>query len=129
MRHTLYMTCQHPGKVLLKQYMQPKQLSQNKLAKALAVPPRRINEIVLGKRAITADTAVRLGVYFGNSASFWMHIQAEYDIALAKDKLGSRLYMIKALHKDPVESIQSDSVDTDPITTIKNKNIKRHLMR
>ena len=123
------MSIQHPGKVLFYQYMQPKHLSQNKLAKALAVPPRRINEIVLGKRAITADTAVRLAIYFGNSASYWMHIQAEYDITLAKDKLGSRLLMIKALHTEPIKPIQSESVDTDSITTVKNKNIKQRLMR
>ena len=123
------MSTQHPGKVLFQQYLQPNHLSQNKLAKALAVPPRRINEIVLGKRAISADTAVRLGLYFGNSASYWMHIQSEYDIAQAKDKLGSRLLMIKTLHKEPLKSIRSESVDTDFINTVKNKNIKKRLMR
>lgn len=70
----------HPGEVLLEEFLKPLDLSQNALARAIAVPPRRINEIVLGKRAITADTALRLSRYFGNSAQFWIGLQTEYDL-------------------------------------------------
>lgn len=80
--------------------MKPGQLSQNALARAIGVAPRRINEIILGKRAITADTAVRLGIYFGNSASYWMHIQSEHDIGLAREKIGQQLNSIKTPHQD-----------------------------
>lgn len=126
------MASHHPGKTLLDQYMQPNTLSQNKLARALGVPPRRINEIILGKRAISADTAVRLGIYFGNSASYWMHIQAEYDLSLAKDKLGQRLHMIQPLLSDETLSNKEERVlpETESmITSQHSKNIKRHLMR
>ena len=126
------MIYRHPGKTLLDQYMQPNKLSQNKLARLLGVPPRRINEIILGKRAITADTAIRLGAYFGNSASYWMHIQAEYDLNLAKEKLGQRLYMIQSLHHD--ETLLTNKEQTTPVienktATPQPKSIKRHLMR
>ena len=126
------MSSHHPGKTLLDQYMQPNTLSQNKLARALGVPPRRINEIILGKRAITADTALRLGVYFGNSASYWMHIQAEYDLNLAKEKLGQRLHMIQSLLPDETILNKNKPVtpESDSTTTHQQpKNIKRHLMR
>lgn len=124
------MACLHPGKTLLDQYMQPNKLSQNKLARALGVPPRRVNEIILGKRAVTADTAIRLGAFFGNSASYWMHIQAEYDITLAKEKLGQRLHMIQSLHMD--ETLLRTGTPTQPDKTLTGrqaKNIKRRLMR
>jgi len=122
----------HPGKTLLNQYMQPNKLSQNKLARALGVPPRRINEIVLGKRAVTADTALRLGVYFGNSASYWMQIQAEYDLNLAKAKLGQRLHAIQSLQPDETTLSTNEDVATKTVNTTihqQHKNIKRHLMR
>jgi len=70
----------HPGEILNTEFLQPLQLSQNALGKALGVPPRRINEIVHGKRAITADTAMRLSRYFGTTAQFWLNLQAEYEI-------------------------------------------------
>jgi len=70
----------HPGEVLLEEFLKPVALSQNRLAREIGVPPRRINEIVLGKRAITADTAVRLAAYFGTSEKFWMGLQADYDL-------------------------------------------------
>jgi len=95
------MVTTHPGKVLLNQYLAVKNISQNKLARALGVPPRRINEIILGKRAITADTAVRLAGYFGNSAGYWMHLQAEYDIRLAREKLGAELNRIRPRLEPP----------------------------
>jgi antitoxin HigA-1 len=77
----------HPGKVLFEQFLQPSGLSQNALARELGVPPRRINEIILGKRGISADTAIRLAKRFRNSEHFWMQLQAEFDLHEArKDK-------------------------------------------
>jgi addiction module HigA family antidote len=76
----------HPGEILLEEFMIPYKLSQNALAKGLKVTPRRINEIVNKKRAITADTALRLSKFFGNSAEFWMNLQYKYELEMAKDK-------------------------------------------
>ena len=81
----------HPGEVLLEEFLVPMGISQNALARAIGVPPRRINEIVLGKRAISADTAVRLEHYFGTSDQFWMALQASFDLEEARKKLGRRL--------------------------------------
>ena len=77
----------HAGEILLEEFMQPFSLSQNALAKSLNVTPRRINEIVNKKRAITADTALRLSKFFGNSAEFWMNLQNSYELEMARDKL------------------------------------------
>ena len=77
----------HPGIVLLREFLEPKGISQNALARELGVPPRRINEIVLGKRGISADTAIRLARRFGNSARFWMQLQADYDLEEARKAL------------------------------------------
>ena len=77
----------HPGKVLLKEFLEPKGISQNALARELGVPPRRINEIVLGKRGISADTAIRLARRFGNSERFWMQLQADFDLEEARKAL------------------------------------------
>jgi antitoxin HigA-1 len=74
----------HPGEILREEFMKPRDLSQNALARALNVPPRRINEIVLEKRGITADTALRLARYFGTSAEMWTGLQADYDLRLAR---------------------------------------------
>lgn len=81
----------HPGEVLLEEFLKPLKLSQNRLALDIGVHPRRINEIVLGKRSITADTALRLSRYFGNSPQFWLGLQTDYDLDVAEDNLGSRL--------------------------------------
>jgi addiction module HigA family antidote len=81
----------HPGEILLEEFMKPLALSQYALAKALGVPPRRINEIVHGKRAITADTALRLGRYFEVNPQSWLNLQSHYDLELATLKLGERL--------------------------------------
>ena len=81
----------HPGEVLLKEFLKPMNLSQNRLALAIGVPPRRINEIVLGKRGITADTALRLARYFDLSPQFWMGIQMDYELDAAEDQLSDRL--------------------------------------
>jgi len=76
----------HPGEILREEFMNPRGLSQNALARALNIPPRRINEIVLEKRGITADTALRLARYFGTSAELWAGLQADSDLRLARDE-------------------------------------------
>jgi addiction module HigA family antidote len=81
----------HPGEVLLEDFMKPLGLSQYKVAKDIGVPPRRINEIVHAKRAITADTALRLGRYFQTSPEVWLGLQVRYDLEVAEDALGGRL--------------------------------------
>ncbi len=81
----------HPGEVLLTEFLEPMQLSQYALAKAISVPARRINEIVLGKRSISPDTALRLSRYFGLSERFWLNLQTRYDLEIAKDRLADRL--------------------------------------
>jgi addiction module HigA family antidote len=85
----------HPGEILLEEFLVPMGISQNALAGAVGVPPRRINEIVLGKRAITADTALRLAHYFGTSEQFWMALQATFDLEEARNRLGSRLKQLE----------------------------------
>lgn len=81
----------HPGEVLLEEFLKPLGLSQHRLALDLGVDPRRINEIVLGKRSITANTALRLARYFETSPEFWLGLQAQYDLDVEEDKLGDRL--------------------------------------
>ena len=81
----------HPGEILLEEFLQPMGLSQYRLAKGLSVPPRRINEIVHGKRRITADTALRLARFFGTSESLWLNLQSHYDLEIERDRLGSEL--------------------------------------
>ena len=81
----------HPGEVLLEEFLKPMGLSQNRLALDIGVHARRINEIVLGKRMITADTTLRLARYFGTSAQFWLGLQTDYDLDEAADTLGDRL--------------------------------------
>ncbi len=81
----------HPGEILLEEFLEPMGISQYRLAKDISVPPRRINEIVLGKRAITPDTALRLSLFFGLSERFWINLQSRYDIEIEKDKLENRL--------------------------------------
>jgi addiction module HigA family antidote len=81
----------HPGEILQEEFLDPMKISQYRLAVDTSVPPRRINEIVHGKRAITADTALRLSRYFGTSERFWLNLQTRYDLELQKDKLGNRM--------------------------------------
>ena len=131
------MAYSHPGKTLQDQYLKPNGLSQNQLARALGVPPRRINEIILGKRAVTADTAVRLGYYFGNSAGYWMHLQAEYEIERARTKIGMQLHNIRAPHHDeqtlgakPVKTGEHHAPNTAPTGKPNIRaNIRRRMMR
>ncbi|MFZ1290788.1 MAG: HigA family addiction module antitoxin [Melioribacteraceae bacterium] len=81
----------HPGEILLEEFLSPMEISQYRLAKDINVPARRINEIVLGKRTITADTALRLSEYFGLSEKFWLNLQMKYNLEITKDKLKERL--------------------------------------
>ena len=81
----------HPGEILGEEFLKPLKLSQNRLGRELGVPPRRINEIIHGKRSISADTALRLSRYFGTSAEFWLGLQADYDLDVARDKLGPKI--------------------------------------
>ena len=77
----------HPGEVLFEEFLKPLKISQNKLGRCLGVSPRRINEIIHGKRSVTADTALRLACYFGNSPQFWLGLQMDYDLDVETDKL------------------------------------------
>ena len=85
----------HPGEILLEEFLVPMDISQNALARGIAVPPRRINEIVLGKRAISADTALRLARYFCTSEQFWMGLQSDYDLEEARKHLGRKIDAIE----------------------------------
>ncbi len=119
----------HPGKTLFDQYLKPNGLSQNQLARAINVPPRRINEIVLGKRAVTADTAVRLGFFFGNSATYWMHLQSEYEIGQVQANVTTRLHMIQPIYMDEgkLKSGVPD-IESKPEKN-KIKSIRQRIMR
>lgn len=92
----------HPGEVLRFDFLEPLALSQYRLAHSISVPPRRINEIIHGKRGITADTALRLARFFGTSEQFWLNLQARHDIEVERDRLGARL-------KDEVEIYRAAS--------------------
>lgn len=81
----------HPGEVLMEEFLTPLEVTQNRLAVAIGVPPRRINEIVHGKRRVTADTALRLARYFGTTDRFWLNLQTRYDLEVEKDHLGDAL--------------------------------------
>lgn len=81
----------HPGEILHEEFLEPMGLSQNQLARDIGVAPRRINEIVLGKRRVTADTALRLAKYFNMSAEFWLGLQMDYELDVEMDRLGDRL--------------------------------------
>ena len=93
----------HPGEILLEEFLKPMGISQYKLAKDINVHPRRINEIVHGKRSISADTALRLSRYFGLSERFWMNLQSRYDLEVEKDRLNGRL-------DDEVKTLASDHI-------------------
>jgi antitoxin HigA-1 len=86
-----------PGEVLIEEFIEPLGITQHRLAVAIDVPPRRINEIVHGKRRITADTALRLGRYFGTSAQFWINLQTHHDLEIERDALGAALDAIEPL--------------------------------
>ncbi|MDI6688221.1 MAG: HigA family addiction module antitoxin [Desulfobacterales bacterium] len=82
----------HPGEIMFEEFLKPMKISQNQLGRDLGVSPRRINEIIHGKRSITADTALRLSTYFGNSPSFWLGLQMDYDIDIAEDTLSEKIH-------------------------------------
>lgn len=91
----------HPGEILMAEFLTPMGISQYRLAKDIKVPPRRINEIVHGKRSITADTALRLGRFFGMSPQFWLNLQTRYDLEVTEDFLGDRLDgEVRTLHTE-----------------------------
>ena len=87
----------HPGEILMEEFLKPFNMSQYRLAVDIGVPPRRINEIALGKRRITADTALRLAHYFGTSPQFWMNLQTRYDLQTEEDQIGTKIRNLKAL--------------------------------
>lgn len=120
------MTRQHPGKVLLEQYLTPRKISQNKLAREIRVPPRRINEIILGKRGISADTAVRLSIYFGGSATYWTHLQAEHEIEKVKQNIAIQLSTIQA---HPPEKPEAGSSTNTSIKGPARNSLKKRIMR
>lgn len=88
----------HPGEVLMEEFLEPMGITQNRLAVSIGVPARRINEIVHGMRRITADTALRLGRFFGMSAQFWINLQSHYDLEVERDAIGDQLDKIQPLH-------------------------------
>jgi addiction module HigA family antidote len=89
----------HPGEILLEEFLKPLEISQYRLAKDINVSPRRINEIVHGKRSVSADTALRLARYFGTTDRFWLNLQTRYDLEIEKDRLGKRLYKEVGIHR------------------------------
>jgi addiction module HigA family antidote len=93
-RHASWLDNPAPGEILLEEFLRPIGMSQNALAKAIAVPPRRINEIVLGKRSITADTDLRLSRYWGVSEGFWLRLQVDHDLMQRRRQLGAELERI-----------------------------------
>ncbi|NNL07287.1 MAG: HigA family addiction module antidote protein [Gammaproteobacteria bacterium] len=123
------MAWHHPGKTLYDEFLKPRNLSQNRLARAIKVPPRRINEIVLGKRAISADTAVRLARYFNNEPAYWMKLQTDYDIALATNSIGIHLYAISADEPAPTGPVKTGDTASPQSGKKINRNIRRRLLR
>ncbi len=91
----------HPGEILLQEYLVPMGISQYRLSKEISVPPRRINEIVHGKRAISADTALRLSRFFGTTELFWFNLQTRFDLEVEKDRLADRLESEVSVYKSP----------------------------
>jgi addiction module HigA family antidote len=104
----------HPGEVLLEEFLKPLAISQYRLAKDISVPPRRVNEIVLQKRGVSADTALRLSRFFGTSAEFWLNLQSQYDLDVEMDRLGSRLEaeVIKFTRHPPSSMARSPAKST-----------------
>ena len=100
----------HPGEILMEEFMAPLAITQYRLSKDIGVHPRRINQIVHGDRAVTADTALRLSRYFGTSERFWLNLQTRYDLEKEKDRLGDRLLTeVKELERDVVDAPASPS--------------------
>ncbi len=109
----------HPGEILLEEFLKPMNLSQNQMALALRVPARRINEIVHGKRRITADTALRLARYFDMSPRFWLGLQIDYDLDVAEDEIGDRLRQEVGAIASHLHRIElAESIDLGGQTTV-----------
>ncbi len=96
----------HPGEILKTEFLDELQISQYRVAKDLSVPPRRINEIIQGKRRISADTAMRLGRYFGTSAQLWLNLQMHYDLEIEMERLGKRLQLEVKIFKMPTKKLK-----------------------
>lgn len=124
---------QHPGKILLQQYLEPQNISQNRLARAIKVPPRRINEIIHQKRNMTADTAVRLAIYFGNSANYWMHLQTAFDIEKVQQSISIQLSSLPAPvpiePRQPVISATAKQKSTNAANPKPASSVKKRIMR
>ena len=101
----------HPAEVLLEEFLVPMELSQNRIAREIGLPPRRINEIDHGKRSVTADTALRLARYFGTTEAFWMGFQADFDLKEARNRLGKRLETDVSVHAAKVSLTYRNFVD------------------
>jgi addiction module HigA family antidote len=108
---------QHPGKVLQKEYLEPLGISRNRLAMALHVPPPRLNDIVLGRRGITADTALRLAKGLGTSPQFWMTLQMDYELAQAQEELGDRLEQeVRPISRERATEADDRDIETGETT-------------
>lgn len=114
----------HPGEVLLEEFLKPMEISQHRLARSISVPPRRINEIVLHKRSVTADTALRLGRYFGTSEQFWLNLQTEYDLDVERDRLGDRLDAEVAVTREASSEGQERSLRISPRISAMRRSAK-----
>lgn len=97
----------HPGEILLEEFLLPMGISQNALARAAGVPPRRINEIILGKRGVTADTALRLAAFFGTSEGFWLGLQADYDLKEARGLISRDLLRVEQARAEYRAAVKS----------------------
>lgn len=97
----------HPGEILLEEFLLPMGISQNALARAAGVPPRRINEIILGKRGVTADTALRLAAFFGTSEGFWLGLQADYDLEEARGLISKDLLRVEQARAEYRAAVKS----------------------
>jgi antitoxin HigA-1 len=110
----------HPGEILAEEFLEPLGVTQYRLAKETSVPPRRINEIVKGERAITADTALRLAKYFGTSDLFWLNLQARYDLETQRDRLGKRLNSeVHVFRGQPLPSPKLRDLPRDEVNHVK----------
>jgi antitoxin HigA-1 len=114
------LTPMHPGEILLEEFMQPLGITQYRLAKETDVPARRINEIVLGRRGVTADTALRLAKYFGTSEMFWLNLQARYDLDMQRERMGVRLAAVRPFTRALKPQVQAPRSTRALVTAAKS---------